>query len=127
MFDSAPAAVMARLTQTDDGGSRTEAFLEVQGGTHVHYSGMLGDDAGSHILWIEGTKGSLRTDGRGIWWRKRGWPLFVPIVPRWLRPGSPHPAGSEPRVDELVEAAVESSREGRQVGLPQRAPEAASA
>ena len=68
--------VMAR---TDDRAAMAQAYLELDGGLHVHYSGAMNASTDSHCLWIEGAKGSLRTDGASVWWRKRGWRFFVPV------------------------------------------------
>jgi len=84
LFDSPPLNVMARVTGMAGAGSYTEAYLELRDRTHIHYFGSLDAGIDEHTLWIEGTKGSLRTNGRSVWWRKRGWPVFVPV-----RPGLP--------------------------------------
>ena len=68
--------VMARI---DDDHGVTEAYVETLRGIHVHYSGGWRALADSHCLWIEGAKGSLRTDGGQVWWRNRGWRFFVPV------------------------------------------------
>lgn len=60
-------------------GSRTELFLEFEGQVHLHYQGKLAPDAGEQEIWIEGQKGTLWSDGQRVWWRKRGWPRFVPF------------------------------------------------
>jgi len=68
--------VMARI---DDAHGVTEAYVATRGGIHVHYTGCWRAAVDSHCLWIEGTHGSLKCDGRGIWWRKRGWHVFIPV------------------------------------------------
>jgi hypothetical protein len=68
--------VMARI---DDDHGVTEAYLATRRGIHVHYTGTWQAAVESHCLWIEGTKGALRCDGRAVWWRKRGWRFFVPV------------------------------------------------
>jgi len=45
----------------------------------VHYSAGWRAAVESHCLWIEGVKSSLRTDGGRVWWRNRGWHVFVPV------------------------------------------------
>jgi len=72
-----PATVIARVT--GDRGSRTEALLEMEGNIHVQYHGSLVSNRNEFDLWIEGHHGVLWTDGARISWRKRGWPVFVPI------------------------------------------------
>jgi len=68
--------VMARI---DDQRGVTEAYVATRRGIHVHYTGCWRAAVDSHCLWIEGTKGSLKCDGRAIWWRKRGWRFFIPV------------------------------------------------
>ena len=76
VLGSATRNVMARI---DGQHGVTEAYLETRRGIHVHYTGRWWATADSHCLWIEGTKGSLKVDGRGTWWRKRGWRFFIPV------------------------------------------------
>lgn len=79
LFCAAPKKVMARLGSEPGSQSFTEAFLEFESGLHVHYSGYFGAQRNEHQLWIEGAEGSVRTDGRAVWWRKRGWRFFLPL------------------------------------------------
>ncbi len=79
LLGTAAHNVMAR---SDDANGIAQAYLELDGGLHVHYSGSMSASADSHCLWIEGAKGSLRTDGASVWWRKRGWRFFVPVFYR---------------------------------------------
>lgn len=74
-----PRTVMARLRSGPDGRAMVEAYLEMSEGIHIHYSAVSGAQANAHSLWIEGSAGSLRTDGARVWWRKQGWPVFVPV------------------------------------------------
>lgn len=60
-------------------GSTTEIFLELDRNISLHYHGSLSLDTDEHEVWIEGQKGTLWTDGGRIWWRKRGWPRFLPL------------------------------------------------
>lgn len=68
--------VMARI---DDANQVTQAYVATSLGIHLHYSARWAAAIDSHCLWIEGTNGSLKVDGRAVWWRKRGWRFFVPI------------------------------------------------
>lgn len=79
LFGIAPKKIMARLGSGPGSQSSTEAFIELENGLHIHYSGYLGAPRNEHQLWIEGTEGSVRTDGRAVWWRKRGWRFFMPL------------------------------------------------
>lgn len=80
-----PVSAMARCGKAPGNeqrhGSTTEALLEMDRNIHVQYHGSLIANRREHMLWIEGDAGVLRTDGGRIWWRKRGWPVFLPI--RW--------------------------------------------
>jgi len=68
-------------------GSTTELFLEFEGQVHLHYQGRLVPEFGEEEIWIEGHKGTLWTDGLRVWWRKRGWPRFLPLPkPRYHAP-----------------------------------------
>jgi len=72
-----PASVTARLTHNDRVTS-LQAFLHVNSQIGIHYFATFDDGPREHELWIEGSEGSLRTDGNSVWWRKRGWPVFIP-------------------------------------------------
>src|SRR5262245_47849402 len=78
-----PVSVMARCGKAPGSEQRhgltTEALLEMERNIHVHYYGSLISNRREDMLWIEGDAGVLRTDGGRIWWRKRGWPVFLPV------------------------------------------------
>jgi hypothetical protein len=62
----------------------------MEGGVYVQYHGSLTSSRDGHALWIEGDRGALWTNRAHVWWRKRGWPLFVPLgVPTALSPDTP--------------------------------------
>ncbi len=107
LFDSAPVSVMTRLAGSDAGNPCTEAFLTLDSNLHVQYFGSAGAGINEHILWIEGARGSAKTDGSNVWWRKRGWPVFVPVR-IW-----PRLAGYSPEADDsalLAQAAADLQR-----------------
>lgn len=85
LFGRAPVRIMARCETPPWGpggpGATTAAFLELEGDLHVQYFGSIASNRTEHRVWIEGAQGSLQMDGPGIWWRKRGWPRFLPW--RW--------------------------------------------
>lgn len=93
-----PVSVMARCGNAPASeyrhGSTTEALLEMERNIHLQYHGSLTANRDEHVLWIEGEAGVLWTDGVRIWWRKRGWPVFLPI--RWGRTPAGD-AGARPR------------------------------
>jgi predicted dehydrogenase len=79
-----PRMAMARLSATAAHFQSTAAFLSFADGLHVQYFGSIGPGKSTNALWIEGSGGSLKTDGRIVLWRKRGWRFFAPI--RWSLP-----------------------------------------
>lgn len=86
-----PLCVWARCGKTPWSmyahGSTTEACVEMENNIHVHYHGTLTSSRDEHTLWIEGDKGVLRADHTRVWWRKRGWRLFLPLRMRPIPPG----------------------------------------
>ena len=130
--------VMARI---DDRHGVTEAYLETRRSIHVHYTGRWRAAADSHCLWIEGTKGSLKVDGRGTWWRKRGWRFFVPVrvggIPGTAPPGfaldrataysrSPSAGADDRAVLGIALAALTSAMDRQPVSLADDAIEVAA-
>lgn len=78
LLGRAPAAVTAREAH-DDSAASLQVFLRIDEQIGIHYTATFDNDPCGHELWIEGSNGSLRTDGNSVWWRKRGWPKFVPV------------------------------------------------
>lgn len=76
LLGSRPNEVIARSMTP----AATEAFVGFEDGSRVHYSGRAAAAADEHEFWVEGVNGSLRSDGRGVWWRKRGWRFFAPLA-----------------------------------------------
>ncbi len=97
-----PVRVAARCGgppwRKDPRGATTEVFLELENDIHAQYFGSVASGRAERELWIEGSRGSLRSDGRVTWWRKRGWPRFAPW--RW----QPRAAATSPWPDRAVEA-----------------------
>ena len=117
-----PVRILARCSSPpwskSGSGATTEAFVEMTGGLHVHYHGCLASHRQEHSLWLEGDQGVLWTDRTLIWWRKRGWPVFVPIPSRGR--ATPDAVPEDPaRVLETFQAAVKAGRQpdGSQSGL----------
>jgi hypothetical protein len=152
-----PVRVMARCGrmpwQFERHGSLTAAFLEMASGVHVQYHGSLASSHDHHELWIDGERGVLRTDGRLIWFRKTGWPRFVPVAAsfRGWTDASSSPAaraaarherlgtfkrGEAPAINDhdwwplaMAEAVMRADRSGRTVAVvePVRAAAASAA
>lgn len=103
-----PVRIMARCGrapwQSKPHGTLTEAFLEMASGVHVQYHGSLLANRDHHELWIDGERGVLRTDGRLVWFRKSGWPRFVPVAAsrrRWADASSSPSARAAARRERL--------------------------
>ncbi|RPJ57704.1 MAG: gfo/Idh/MocA family oxidoreductase [Acidobacteria bacterium] len=117
-------------------GSTTQSMIEMEQGVHVQYHGSLTAGRNEYETWLEGEKGVLWTDERIIWWRKRGWPRFIPLVVRRprvspqqtqrvlleelksaLQTAATQPDGLEDtlRTIAMLEAAVRSDRDSRPV------------
>ena len=108
LFGAKPVRVMARC-----GEATSEVFLELAGNLQIQYFGALGARHDEQSLWVEGQRGSLHAEGAVLWWRKRGWPKFLP----WglqLRPRLNAGAGQN---SALREAILRSSEQGKVVEL----------
>ncbi|HEY7709389.1 MAG TPA: Gfo/Idh/MocA family oxidoreductase [Candidatus Entotheonella sp.] len=60
-------------------GLTTEAFFEMEDHIPIQYYGSLTANRDAFELRIEGEYGALRTDGRRLWWRKKGARFFLPM------------------------------------------------
>ena len=108
LFGAQPVRVMARCAE-----ATSEVFLELEGNLQIQYFGALGASHDEQSLWVEGPRGSLRAEGAILWWRKRGWPKFLP----WgLQLHSQWNAGEG--LDPALRAAIlRSSEQGKVVEL----------
>jgi len=121
----------------------TEALIELDGGLPIQYSGTMVATRYEYQLAIEGDRGDLWTDRRRVWARPRGRRFFrpCPLVPVPRGDELPYPragttsllnqfrdavlAGRRPETSAddniwtlaMVEAAILSAREGRQVAI----------
>ena len=102
-----PVSVMASYSQRD-GMANLQAFLATDGAVDVHFFATSGDYCDEHELWLEGSQGSLRTDGNRVWWRKRGWPVFIPVRFGWFGGGRSTRAGDVP-AGGLADAIIRSA------------------
>jgi predicted dehydrogenase len=86
IFDLQPVSVIARCTSPSWSphrhGATTEAFVQLSGELHLHYYGSLASNRTEHSLWVEGQQGVLWTNRARVWYRKRGWPVFLPLPTR---------------------------------------------
>jgi predicted dehydrogenase len=78
-----PVRVMAQISQAPGSpyphGSTTEAFFEMEDHIPIQYYGSLTANRDAFELRLEGEYGALRTDGRRLWWRKKGARFFLPM------------------------------------------------
>ena len=109
-----PETVTARVTP-DSGTTCLQVFLQLDQRTVVHYFATFDDDPCGHELWVEGFGGSLKTDGNSVWWRKRGWPKFLPVRIGIFGTRSKGPDPAAP--DVLVKAIADSARSREVVGI----------
>jgi hypothetical protein len=114
LLGSVPARVMARSSRPSQRaaahGAVSEVFLELANGQHVQYFGSLAASHAERTIWIEGPLGSLRAQGKWVWFRKRGWPRFVPW--RWVANGARGGAADADAAHALLEAIVRSDQDG---------------
>lgn len=110
-----PASVIVRSQQNDRVAS-LQAFLQVSSQIGIHYFATFGDGPREHELWIEGSEGSLRTDGNSVWWRKRGWPVFIPTRIGLFGAAS-NSRTKSPGDSQLVAAILQSERDRATVSL----------
>jgi len=61
-------------------GSITQSMIELEQRVHVLYYGSVTSAQDQHETRVEGEKGVLWTDRKMVWWRKRGWPRFIPLL-----------------------------------------------
>jgi hypothetical protein len=122
-----PVTIAARCTTPPwrgrPHGATTDALVEMEADIHVHYYGSLVASHDEFTIRVHGDRGVLRSSLRHISWRKRGWPVFVPI---WVtvgrggmlqhhRPGS---GGEGARWSAAMTfAAIRSDRTGRIVPI----------
>ncbi|MGE5218230.1 MAG: alkaline phosphatase family protein, partial [Chloroflexota bacterium] len=124
-------------------GAATEALIEMEGNLQIAYFGTLVSHRYEYSLLIEGENGSLWTDRKRVWWRKKGWRFFLPVKLVAVPKGDelPYPrAGTTSLLNQvrdavlqnkeaetsgqdnfwtlaMVEAAMRSAQEGRKVSI----------
>ena len=107
MLEAKPVRVMARCSSDS-----SEVFMHLSNGAQVQYYGAAGATAEEQSVWVEGPRGSLRREGAFIYWRKRGWPKFLP----WRLSSSSRGARSADD-SALSQAIRRSSEQGSMVTL----------
>lgn len=111
-----PASLIAR-SMHNDRVTCLQAFLQISEQIGIHYFATFDDGPSEHELRIEGSAGSLRTNGNSVWWRKRGWPVFIPIRIGLFSATSDARLRSAPD-DELASAIVRSASGEGTVSIP---------
>jgi predicted dehydrogenase len=122
IFRVNPVSVMARCTaapwREQPHGTTTEAMLELEGDIHVQYHGSLFSNRDEYWLRIDGERGVLQRTRFCVWWRKRGWPLFVPIRFGGGRTGDADTKGGDSVwTSATVAAVIQSDRSGQRVRI----------
>jgi hypothetical protein len=118
-----PVSVVSRFTTAPwrprQRGEITEALIEMEGRIQVQYYGSLSSHRDQYTFRVDGDRGAVRSSRWCISWRKRGWPVFVPI---WFRvwPSAARSGRSDGDRDDrwpaaLVDAAIRSDRTGQVV------------
>jgi predicted dehydrogenase/predicted AlkP superfamily phosphohydrolase/phosphomutase len=83
LFGRNPLNIMTRTYNPPgshyQNGAATEALIEMEENLSILYFGTLTSHRYEYSLWIEGEKGSLWTDRKRVWWRKKGARFFVPV------------------------------------------------
>jgi predicted dehydrogenase len=90
-------------------GAATEALIEMEGNLPVLYFGTLSSHRYEYSLSIEGEHGSLWTDQKRVWWRKKGRRFFSPVklVPVPKGDERPYPrAGTTSLLNQLRDAVL---------------------
>jgi hypothetical protein len=127
ILGAAPVSIAARASRAAwspyDHGSTTEAIIEMADGVRIQYHGSLTSNRTERAVWIDGASGVLWADLSRVWWRKRGWPVFVPILGRRAAPRADAGDGRA-WGRALIDAAIESDRTGRIVRLDEVARDA---
>jgi predicted dehydrogenase len=99
-------------------GAATEALIRMEGNLPIVYLGTLTSHRYEYSLWIEGENGSLWTDRKRVWWRKKGARFFVPVklvaVPRGDE--KPYPRGGTISLLNQVRDAIAHDKEGETSG-----------
>jgi predicted dehydrogenase len=105
-------AVIARVTNPPGSdyrhGAVTEALIEMDGGVHVAYLGTLTSHRDEYRLWLEGEHGTIQTDRKRVWWRRRGRRFFTPVgrVPVPKGDALPYPREGTASLLDALHAAV---------------------
>jgi predicted dehydrogenase len=99
-------------------GAATEALIEMEGKLQIAYFGTLVSHRYEYSLLIEGENGSLWTDRKRVWWRKKGWRFFLPVklvaVPKG--DGLPYPRAGTTSLLNQVHDAVLHNKEAETSG-----------
>jgi predicted dehydrogenase len=82
-FCRRPLNIVARVWNPSESdyqhGACTEALIEMEGGLHIQYLGMLTSHRFSYKIWIEGEHGVIWTNRKFVLWRSRGKRFFRPL------------------------------------------------
>ena len=115
LFQRNAVSVMARTSNPPGSlyrnGAATEALIEMEEDLSILYFGTLTSHRYEYSLWIEGEKGSLWTDQKRVWWRKKGSRFFLPVRLAAVPKGDelPYPrAGTISLLNQLRDAILQN-------------------
>src|SRR5262249_24970073 len=115
MFHRDAVSIVARISNPNGSGYRsgaaTEALIEMGGNLPILYLGSLTSHRYEYSLWIEGEKGSIWTDRKRVWWRKRASRFFLPVKLVSVPKGDEQPypqAGTTSLLNQLRDAVLQN-------------------
>jgi predicted dehydrogenase len=99
-------------------GAATDALIEMEGNLPIIYFGTLVSHRYEYSLLIEGENGSLWTDRKRVWWRKKGARFFFPVklVPVPTGDKLPYPRAGTTSLLNQVRDSVLQNREAETSG-----------
>ena len=122
LFHRNAANIMARVFNPPGSlyrsGAATEALIEMEGSLQIAYFGTLVSHRYEYSLLIEGENGSLWTDRKRVWWRKKGWRFFLPVKLVAVPKGDelPYPRAGTTSILNQVRDAVLQNKEAETSG-----------
>lgn len=116
-------SIVARVANTAGSGYQhgaiSTALIDMDDGVPIEYLGTLTSHRDEYHLRVEGTHGSLATDGQRVWWRRKGrrffWPVRSVAVPKG--DALPYPRRGTASLLNALRAAVVNGTEAETSGL----------
>jgi hypothetical protein len=120
VLSTAPVSVMARRPRPE----LTEAVVALANGARAILHLSFGSGRSESRLRIDGDRGVLLATPLFVAWRKRGWPIFVPILVPGVSPSDAVGSSGDDRrwAEALADAVMQSDRTRRLISLATVAP-----